>query len=296
MLDAEPPKQMTSGLSLILATLGRTDEIGRFFSSIEGSAGVLVEVIVVDQNSDDRLLGIVEAARRRGLFVNHIRVARKGLSFARNVGLREARYDLVGFPDDDCWYEPDTCEAIYAKFHSDKELDGLVVRWMDRHDEYTQPAKLDVLQQRKFSGIPIASICLFFRTQVLTDTGNFDELLGVGEWFGSSEETDLVLRVLDAGHRMSFAPEITVRHFWGGSAISISGNLTSIFSSARKRARGTGAIYAKHNLSLWVVVKGVLAPAIKTLLLRDGVGGIAYWAGTSLGRMQGLLAWKFRKA
>lgn len=294
MLKHEVADVPARGLSLVLATLGRADELGRFFVSILGGHRESVEVIVVDQNNDDRLLGIIDAARQQGIAINHIRVARKGLSYARNVGLREARYDLVGFPDDDCWYEPHACEAICTEFRSDDLLDGLVVRWVDRHDGYLQRTVIDAGQQRKFRGIPIASICLFFRTQILRDAGNFDERFGVGEWFGSSEETDLMLRILAAGHRICYCPEIGVRHFWSGSSIALSGSVASIFRNAKLRARGTGAIYAKHSLGVWVVVKGLLAPATKTILLTAGIRSVAYWAGTFFGRMQGLIYWKSR--
>ena len=55
MLGFSPPRNMESGLSLVLATLGRVHEIDRFFASVAESASGPLEVVVVDQNSDDRL-------------------------------------------------------------------------------------------------------------------------------------------------------------------------------------------------------------------------------------------------
>lgn len=293
MTKIEIDENPTRGISLILATLGRTDELDRFFNSILASMRVEVEVIVVDQNGDDRLNPIIQSAQHQGISVNHIRVTRKGLSYARNIGLRAARYDIVGFPDDDCWYEPLVCESINEEFISNKNLDGLVIKWMDRHDTKSARSALNTVDQKRFRGIQIASICLFFRTQVVRRANGFDEHFGVGEWYGSSEETDLVLSILDSGHHIIFCPEIGVRHFWSGKAINITGGLKNTYHSAKLRARGTGAIYIKHSLNILIILKGLNSPLARLIINRDGFHGIAYWLGTCIGRWQGLISWRF---
>lgn len=280
------------GLSLILATLGRTSEIERFLASIAGSA-VPLEVIVVDQNEDHRLDPIVKAGLAMGLDIRHLRIApAKGLSLARNRGLEHARFELVGFPDDDCWYEAGVCGSIYEAFAGNNELGGVVARWHDRHEMTDGNSVLHIESQRRFSGIPLASICLFFRTHLVVNAGGFDERLGVGTWSGSSEETDLVFRLLTNRTRIEFRSEIVVRHYWPGTSIPVSGELQAIFRGAISRARGTGAMYAKHALAISVVSRGLLAPLLKMLLPRDGAHGLAYWLGTTVGRWQGFLYWR----
>jgi glycosyltransferase involved in cell wall biosynthesis len=117
------------GLSLVLATLGRTDEVARYFESILCSCSLSIEVILVDQNEDDRLANIVKVGIASGLDIRHLRIApRRGLSLARNEGLKVARYAIVGFPDDDCWYEQDVCYHVIRSFENDPQLDGLVAR------------------------------------------------------------------------------------------------------------------------------------------------------------------------
>jgi hypothetical protein len=66
--------------------------------------------------------------------------------------------------------------------------------------------------------------------------------------------------------------------------------------ACKKRARGTGALYAKHNLSAWVIIRGLLAPILRPWgqgyftqeLIKKLIQG---WA-TSLGRYQGWRQWK----
>ncbi len=78
--------------SLIVATLGRTAELQRLFESLERQTHRDFEVIVVDQNTDGRLLPILDA------FATKLTIRRltsiPGLSRARNVGLREATGEL----------------------------------------------------------------------------------------------------------------------------------------------------------------------------------------------------------
>lgn len=285
------------GLSLILATLGRSIEITRFFESIRGCSGLPIEVIVVDQNEDERLTGIISDGIAFGLDIRHLRIApRKGLSLARNEGLKIARYEIVGFPDDDCWYEKGVCENTIHSFARNPLLDGIVARWLDRHTVNEQPQILNPMQQRGFRGIPIASICLFLRTERVVNSGCFDERLGVGTWSGSSEETDLVLRLMTANARLEFHPDTLVRHHWSGTSTPTCGDFFPILHASISRARGTGAMYAKHALDSYVVLKGLLAPFGKMLGMKSGMRGFAYWLGTGIGRWQGYIHWKKLRA
>lgn len=97
-------------ISLVLATVGRTDELSVALDSIALQSEHPAEVIVVDQNGDDRLVPIVQRAREQGLVIHHLHSQPPALSRARNVGLNAAVGDVVAFPDDDCWYEPTTLD------------------------------------------------------------------------------------------------------------------------------------------------------------------------------------------
>src|SRR5579864_3540599 len=96
----------TIKFSLILATVGRLDEVARFLQHLGRQTYRDFELIIVDQNSDDVLERLIR--QYQGCFpVLHLR-SEPGLSRARNVGLQHFSGDVVAFPDDDCWYAPDT--------------------------------------------------------------------------------------------------------------------------------------------------------------------------------------------
>ena len=58
--------------ALILATVGRTVELNRLFDTLAAQSYRDFEVIVVDQNRDDRLIPVLHRARYLGLVIRHL--------------------------------------------------------------------------------------------------------------------------------------------------------------------------------------------------------------------------------
>lgn len=263
-------------------------------ASLAGQTDRRFELIVVDQNEDDRLLPHVKTGQQVGLDIRHVRLDRRGLSLARNQGLAEARYPLVGFPDDDCWYEPNTVAAVLAGFECPDATppSGLLAYWVERGQAGAgsgvdaQPLQLS--EWRDFRGRGGSSITLFLRRECISVVGGFDEQLGVGAWFSAAEETDLILRVLATGARIVHCPAARVHHAFGLPRHDVS--LLRLCHEARRRERGTGALYAKHSLSLWVVLRGIFAPPLRALLGLDP-SALLRALYVSCGRIEGWLKW-----
>ena len=58
----------------------------------------------MDQNHDDRIVSVLEHYKSQ-LNISRIPTpGRHGISSGRNDGWRQARGDVIIFPDDDCWY------------------------------------------------------------------------------------------------------------------------------------------------------------------------------------------------
>ncbi len=283
------------GISLILATIGRTHELEHFLRSIVIPEGVLSEIILVDQNKDNILADIVDMARSRGLSIRHIRIyPLKGLSLARNIGIQKSNYPIIAFPDDDCLYECDTITRVLNRFSESPDIDGIVARWHERHLTSMPSGLIDRDKQRSFRGVPIASICLFIKASVFKRIGAFDERLGIGTWAGSSEETDLILRALEKSLNFMYCADVVVHHKWCPSVSDNSLSLCAIYTQAKQRARGTGVIYKKHNLGAVVIIRGLVAPLLKALVNFLRPRFFLYWLGTTVGRMQGIIVYQLK--
>lgn len=89
-------------VSLVLATVDRVDAPMVLVESLAGQVERRFELIVVDQNPDERLGPVIARARAAGIEVLHLRQAVPNLALARNTGIEAARGEWIGFPDDDC--------------------------------------------------------------------------------------------------------------------------------------------------------------------------------------------------
>lgn len=279
----------TPEISLILATVGRTDELGRLFESLAAQTFGNFEVIVVDQNDDDRLLPHLDRARYLGVAVRHLRHHPANLAAARNVGIEAARGKWIGFPDDDCWYSPHLLERVASRYSCSDAPAGIIVRWVEQDEQPLSRADLSWERSRAFRDIPVSSITLFCERKLFQDIGGFDSRLGVGQWFGAGEETDFVMRALRAGALFTYEPLGEVHHAVNPQNPVATPKTTL---AVRHRARGTGALYAKHRLPLWVILRGLAAPLLRPLLKGDFGAELALGYATMRGRIDGMLGWR----
>jgi glycosyltransferase involved in cell wall biosynthesis len=275
-------------LTLVVATVRRVAEVGRLLESLASQTNDALEVILVDQNQDNRLEPIVRSAKNRGMNISHIRIATPNQYLARTVGIENGNGPYVAFPDDDCWYESNTVEEVLRAFES-TGADCVIARWLDKNSmiELT-PRVLDWREVQGFRSPGPSMITQFYKSSAIDAIGGFDNRIGLGRWFGGGEDTDVFFSVLRRGMTAVFVPDVVVRHNFEPSTRS-AGNYWRL----RSRARGTGALYAKHRIPVWVVFRGIVAPLVKPLFpLRTGIALRAGWE-VSVGRLEGYLKWKF---
>lgn len=282
-----------NGVSLVMATLRRVDEVRRFVEALNRQSYRSFELIVVDQNPDDRLVPVLEEARRLGIATRHLRQAEPNLCLARNTGLKAATLDIVAFPDDDCWYDPDTLQKVVDCMSGDDAPAALLIRWEEQDPRGEPPHRLDNAKWRAFRETRGSSITQFFQRRLFDSLGGFDPSLGLHSWFGGAEETDLMFRILASGASVHYRPEPLVHHaFTRGLMVA---DWRVACRLARGRARGTGALYAKHRLAPYVILRGFLSPVLWPLWRRQGWGALAQGLYTTLGRLEGFCRWHWNE-
>ncbi len=74
-----------------------------------------IEIVLVDDGSPDKCGRICDKYAREDERIRVFHTDNHGLSAARNVGIKEARGEFVGFVDSDDWIEPDMYEVLLAK-------------------------------------------------------------------------------------------------------------------------------------------------------------------------------------
>ena len=285
----DPPQKskiLTMKVSLVLGTKGRVEEVDRFVRSVAHQGHGDSELIVVDQNEDSRLEPILARAKLPFPII-HLR-SKPGLSHARNVGLASTTGDIIGFPDDDCWYPAGLLARVVSQFRSDRSVDGLTGRSEDgqgrasggnfSHDQGR--VGLNNVWKR---GI---SYTIFLRSSVCSAVGPFDEELGVGTHtpFGSGEETDYLIRTIKLGFNIQYLSDLVVFH---PNPILYNGNHCS---KAFRYGVGMGRVLSKHHykftFNLYTVLRPIGGALLSLLTLR--IRKAAYHLAIARGRVRGL--------
>ena len=275
-------------LSLIISTLGRTQEIETLLNNLTQQEVKDFEVIIVDQNQDNRLDPTTDP-KRWPYPVQHLKTpGQKGLSRGRNVGLKQAKGDIVLFPDDDCWYpnwfltkgkelmDRHSCASVTGRAadQTGRSINGRFeekATWVDRKNIWTTQIEW----------------VAFFRRDALISVGGYDENIGVGSstpW-QANEGHDLSLRLLESGHRTYYDPSLYGFH----AELNITTPDDAMIRKGRGYARGFGHVLRRHGYGIGALAYWLLRPAVRIFLsFANGKSSQArYYMNVVLGRFEG---------
>jgi glycosyltransferase involved in cell wall biosynthesis len=226
---------MAASLTVVVCSLNGADRIERPLNAL-GAQTIRSElqIIVVDDGSTDRT---AEIARARGLTVIR-HEQNRGLSAARNTGMRAAETPIVAFLDDDCEPAPNWAELIIGGYEDDVTGvggpvipitgSGFMARYVERNNRH-EPLELELtasqaLPYRLFLYLrrqwttppakPRRDVYCFtggnmsYRREALLAVDGFDERFRFG-----SEEEDLTRRLRRIHRdRMVFIPQAWISH------------------------------------------------------------------------------------
>jgi glycosyltransferase involved in cell wall biosynthesis len=188
-----------------------------------------IEVIVVDDGSTDGSGAIAEAYPR----VRYIRQENHGPAVARNAGISVARGEFVAFADADDVLLPNklTVQVGYLIDHPDVEATIARQVWI------TPPP--DAVPDRVWGDLDgLTPISIVVRRNTLVQLGGFDPALR------GPEDTDLLIRLREAGHRFDVVPEVVMRRRYHGANLVAGHRLTpmplSLLKAKLDRERGSG--------------------------------------------------------
>ncbi|MCQ4296209.1 glycosyltransferase [Pseudomonas stutzeri] len=207
--------EKTIQYSLIIATLHDDGDLALCLASLVGQVDApMFEVIVVDQNGDDRLLEVVDQFSGQ-LLITHERVSFRGASRARNLGGRLARGIWLGFPDDDCRLLPNALSEV-SRVARDPQVQVITGQTID---EAGAPNVLrwkqapTVFCRRTMFGC-LTEATLFVRRDLFILTGGFDERFGPGAPYPAAEGIDLMHRMFEhiGSGKACYDPQIKMRH------------------------------------------------------------------------------------
>lgn len=231
-------------ITLITSTLGRHEPLTRLLRSLEQQTFKNFEIIIVDQNPTGFLDSTLSPFHST-LDLKHLTSGR-GVSQGRNVGLRHATGEIIGFPDDDCWFGRNTLADVVARASEHTEYALLLGRTTDSTGRNSivpaLPADCDIDRVNIIDAANTNAV--FVRRQAAEAIGFFDERLGPGAStpFQAAEDRDYVARALALNLKCRFIKGLTVFH---DQPDTLGGD--QYLARVRKYARGDGAYYRKHR-------------------------------------------------
>lgn len=253
-------------ISLVLATVGRTEEVQRFLKSLEKQTHRNFELIVVDQNPKGTLEPLFEVLEDNFPLVHVTRPDDRGVSKSRNAGIKHVTGELITFPDDDCWYPPDLLQTVDDFMQSRPDVDSVSGRMVHQEEESKQMAN----SQGKFldSPLKVAQVpgpwSLFLRRPGAQQAAIFDETLGPGggtPW-GSGEDTDYYLQIYEAGFNFFYNPNIVVYHPIANQYFEDGFDLGRSYRYGAGRAK----VWRRRHIPFWYFVYELSRSGVGTVL------------------------------
>ena len=250
--DQETPEFPATSVSVVIATLDRPEDLHRCLAAVTTQrTRHTVEVVVVDNNPDSGLTAPVVARFPDVVAVDE---RRRGLSHARNAGIRAAVGTIIVATDDDVVVPSDWLERLTAHFSRDDvmaicgnvlpaelgEPSQIVFEDMEMLGKGDRPRVVGSEWFAESWRWPAATWELgatanaAFRREVFEDPamGLFDEALGAGTPSGCSEDSYLLYRIVRAGHTVVYDPRCWISHRHRSTRSALDHQLRSYYRGA----------------------------------------------------------------
>lgn len=206
----------TSPVTVAITTLDRPDALARCLRSLAGGTSLPAEVVVVDQSSAKTAEPVVAEAADLPL-KRYVSDERTGLGRGQNLAVRNASQPLVAVLDDDCVADPGWVEAAERLLGELELVGGRVLALPDDRPGVVPVSLRTSEQRREFRG-RVAPWDLgsgnnfVFRRDWFERVGGCDERLGPGSPGRGGVDMDLFYRLLRAGARGRYEPDLLVYH------------------------------------------------------------------------------------
>lgn len=180
-------------VSVIIPTHNRARQVARAVDSVLAQSVAPQEIIVVDDGSDDDT-GAVLAG-----FADQVRVLRqdnRGVSSARNLGIRAATGEWLALLDSDDWWLADKLAAqlAYHRQHPECRLSQTDEHWQ-RHGRRVNKAKRFRKKAAGWIFAPSLAMCHVSPSAVLIHRSVFGRVGLFDETLPACEDYDLWLRI-----------------------------------------------------------------------------------------------------
>ena len=194
-------------VSVVILTWNRKDDLLETVAELKESTYAPIEIIVVDNGSND---GTQEEINEKFSEVNFIRLEKNVGIAGYNIGMKKARGEYVVLLDSDSFPDRSGIERMVKIFESDSkvgavafDVHNLIVE--SRESGVGSQKSLDLFKCKDVYGYNGAGVGI--RKECLEKAGYLFE-----PYFLYFNEQDHAFRILQAGYKIKFHPEIIAYH------------------------------------------------------------------------------------
>jgi glycogen(starch) synthase len=239
--NVRPSQDHRYTFSIVINTYNRAHTLERTLASLENLRHSAYEVVVVFGPCTDSTSEILDRYRVKFRIVACEVV---NLSVSRNLGIAASQGEIVCFLDDDAVPEPNwlchleqgflasevAAVGGYIRDHTGVTFQSRALvcnRFGEGFDNETPPENVGAEKFFSLTGTNCS-----FRRDVLVEIGGFDE-----EYAYFLDETDVILRIIDAGYKVVYIPHAEVHHKYADSHLRDTRRVPrEIYTSAKSKA------------------------------------------------------------
>ena len=290
--------------SLVICSRDRPQLLAETVESVLRGDEVPAELVIVDQSDVPHPI-LASLTSDRSCEIRYLWTRSGGLSRARNTGIAAARHAILAIIDDDMFVTPAWFGSLIRALLNAGERAVVTGRVLPTRAEVPGgfvpafvPSEVPAIYKGRIGTDVLAGGHMAAYRSVFDTVGGFDERLGAGADFPAADDNDLGFRLLEAGHRIIYAPEAVLYHrAWRGKG--------EYLQMRWSYGRGKGGYYTKHlNLKdrymlrrmTWDILYRIFRfPFMICVDPRRACGDVVYIAGIFSGATQWVLTRQGRR-
>ena len=203
-------------IDVILITYNREKAIVRTLEKLREQCGTVNRIIVVDNASTDGTRSVVEGFSAG---IPNLKIVSSGsnlgVSGGRNLGIRESEAEAMVFLDDDADFaSPGFAERIKEGFARDPKIGAIACKVVDGATGRVRPNEIPHRNKTRLDPSRESDVAYFIGAGHAIRRSALKDVIAYPEgFFYSQEEIFLSYRIIKAGYRIVYFPDLEVLHW-----------------------------------------------------------------------------------